>query len=381
MPGEGKVKVPVRGRTLAWAMRRAGLEAPTLARGLGVRPERVEAWLAGEDSPTYAQALKLAQKLHVGLPHLLLPPPEVHLPVRDFRRGAFFGQEPSPELLEALYDALRKRDWMRERRQERLPFVGAGQGKEAPQVGRAMREALGLESLQARTRRAEDFLKGMAERAEELGVLVLRQGHVGTNTRRVYSSQEFSGFSLPDPVAPVVFVNAQDHPLRQVFTLAHELAHIWLGEEGLDGGLEDGEPQERVEAWADEAAAEALMPAETFQEAWQADLPPLEAASEATRRFKVSRMAALRRARGLGLLPWFEYTEAVETLKRTGEEKPRQAKGGGDFWKSLSVGNSPRFVEEVRRAALEGEIDLKEVATLLNLSLPTALAFLERGGG
>lgn len=49
MPGKEKAKVPVRGETLAWTMRRAALEAPALAKGLGVSPEWAAVWLTRED--------------------------------------------------------------------------------------------------------------------------------------------------------------------------------------------------------------------------------------------------------------------------------------------------------------------------------------------
>ena len=236
---------------------------------------------------------------------------------------------------------------------------------------------MGLEALW-KTSRVEDFLRRLVEKAEALGILVLRQGHVGANTRRVYDPEEFSGFALVDPVAPVVFVNARDYPRRQVFTLAHELAHVWRGEGGLDGPLEE-KPQAEVEAWADQVAAAFLMPEGVFRKTWPQDLPPLEAAKEASERFKVSKLAALRRGLDLGLITKRDFLEALEALR--GREPPLPRGGGGDFWRTLEVQNSPTFTRELRRAAQEGEVDAKEVAHLLNVSLRTAWEFLTRGRG
>jgi len=129
--------------------------------------------------------------------------------------------------------------------------------------------------------------------------------------------------------------------------------------------------------WADEVAAAFLMPEEAFREAWPQDLPPLEAAKEASERFKVSKRAALRRALGLGLISRGSFLEALKALK--GREPPPSRGGGGDFWRTLEVQNSPTFTRELRRAAQEGEVDAKEVAHLLNVSLRTAWEFLTRG--
>lgn len=367
-------------------MRRAGLKVSDLAQALGVKAERVEKWLSGEEFPSYPQALKLAEKLYLGLAHLLLPPPETQLPLLDFRRGVQRDRgreprEPSPELLEAIHDALRKQDWLKERRKNRLPFVGSGKGKRASSVGQQIAKKLGLKELQDKAREAEDFLKLVAEKLEGLGILVLRQGYVGTNTRRVYSTDEFSGFSLVDPYVPVVFLNAQDPSARQVFTLFHELAHVWFGKGGLEGNLEGEEPTEELEVWADKVAATALMPEDAFRKSWEENPSSLRAAQEAAKRFKVSRVAALRRAKELGLLAVGEYLETLEELRQKKtplEEKTPRSKRGGNFWRSFLIRNSPVFVREVQKAALEGEIDLKEVATLLNLRLPAALTFLEK---
>jgi len=204
-PNPEKVEVPVHPGTLRWALEWSRLGVEEAARKVGVREEKLRAWLEGQAKPTYAQARKLAKALHLGLPKLLLPPPKEgpKLPVKDLRRGPSFGERPSPELLEATYDALRKQDWWRERRREPLPFVGSGKAKAPHEVAEELRELLDLEALW-KAPRVEDFLRRLVSKVEELGVLVLRQGHVGTNTRRVYDPGEFSGFALVDPVAPVV---------------------------------------------------------------------------------------------------------------------------------------------------------------------------------
>lgn len=376
--------VPVKGETLRWAMERLGLGEEDLARALRLKPETVRAWLMGEARPTYAQARRLAQKLHLGVPQLLLPPPEVRLPLPDFRRRNQ-GSTPSPELLEAVYDALRKLDWWRAYRKTGLPFVGRGGNRSPEEVGAEIRERFGIERLQGETGDAQDFLRRLVQAVEGEGILVLRQGHVGANTRRVYDPEEFSGFSLVEEGACLIFINARDLPVRQVFTLVHELAHVWWGRGGLEDTLEvEGlvalpmaqTDLREQEAWADAVAAEALMPVPTFTLVWKG-----EGVEGAVRAFKVSRMAVMRRAMDLGLISWEDYRTYLASLPA--EPPVRRGRGGGDFWRTLEAQSSPTFLRELYRAYREGEVDLKEVATLLNLSLATAAEFLEkapRGG-
>jgi len=376
---EAKGGVPLRPDTLAWALRRAGLTEEALARRVSVKAEKVEAWLYGKERPTYAQARKIAHALHLGLTSLLLPPPEVRLPIKDFRRGSVRREEPSPELLEAVYDAFRKRDWWRERRKRPLDFVGSGRQKEPIEVAKSINELIPIEELVRRTRTPQDLLKLLTQAAEERGLLVLRQGHVGSNTRRVYDPKEFSGFTVVDSMAPVIFINTRDYLPRQIFTFAHELAHIWRGEGGLEGGLENVEiePDAAVEVWADEVAANLLMPEAFFRSTWKENIAPLEAAKEASTRFKVSKEAALRRALTLGIITRADFFESLDRLKEQGFPEP--SSDGGNFWRTFEAQNSPTFISELRRAALQGEVDAKEVAILLNINLRTAWKFLTKG--
>ncbi len=363
-------------------MQRSRLEVESLARALRVTPERINAWREGIEQPSYAQAKKLAQKLHIPFSQLFVPPPDqIQLPLPDFRRGPAHGKEPSPELVEAIYDALRKRDWYRAYRHSTphalCPFVGSATLDHHPEdVAQAIRDFVPVQALQRQTTKWQQFLTKIVESVESIGILVLRQGYVATNTHRPYDPAEFSGFAIADEVAPVIFLNNRDFVARLSFTLAHELAHIWLGQSALDAELDTFEASTPSEDFCDRVAAELLMPSSLFVETWQGG-DPFERAQEQAFRFKVSAWAALRRAQELGLIREGEYREAFIRIRRE-TKKEKRAREGGNFWTNIPIRNSPTFTKVVVQAALRGEMSPKEVASLLNLRLGTALDYLDR---
>ena len=78
-----------------------------------------------------------------------------------------------------------------------------------------------------------DALRLSQNRLDAAGVLVCFNGVVGNNTRRKLDPNEFQGFAVADEYAPLVFVNSADFKAAQMFTLAHELAHLFIAKSGV----------------------------------------------------------------------------------------------------------------------------------------------------
>ncbi len=367
-------RVAVSPKVLCWARERAGLDLADLQ---GKFP-RLADWESAAIQPTMRQLQDFAKATRVPYGFLFLPePPEMPLPFADFR--AVESRRPqgiSPELMDTVHLMQRRQAWLREERMEAeagpVGFVGVASLADDPAaIGREMRRVLGV--VDGWAQRVPTWTAAVGElrkAVEGLGVMAVINGIVGNNTYRKLDVNEFRGFALSDPHAPLIFVNGADAKSAQMFTLAHELAHLWLGDagEGLSGfeGLQPGDGE--VERFCDRAAAEFLVPAADMQTAWRgvADSgAPLEMLAG---HFKVSPVVIGRRAMDLGLMERDEFFEFYRDYTQREYRKKQTGTGGGNFYNTQDNRVGRMFASHLIRAAKEGRIGFKEAYDLTGLN-------------
>ncbi|MCY4186895.1 MAG: ImmA/IrrE family metallo-endopeptidase [Bryobacterales bacterium] len=191
-------------------------------------------------------------------------------------------------------------------------------------------------------------------------------GVVGNNTHRRLSVEEFRGFALTDTYAPLIFVNGADAKSAQMFTLAHELAHVWLGTEGVSGFDTLLPGGTKVEDWCNGAAAELLAPAQEVRARWGKVRRLPDRFDSLACAFKVSPVVAARRALDLALIDretFFDfYGDNVQRERRKSTEAT-----GGDFFNNQNPRVGELFATQVLHAAMEGRIGFKEAYELTGL--------------
>jgi Zn-dependent peptidase ImmA (M78 family) len=356
---------------LRWAAQRAHLGEDVLKK----RFPKWSLWLTGEAQPTLKQLEDFARLTHTAFGYFFLPePPTLTLPVPDFRTMRDDAlREPSSDLLDTLYLCQQRQDWYREHARlhglQALPFVGSATLQEAPgAVAHRLREQLGL-STEARRQLPTwtDALRQLIAKAEDAGVMVMVSSVVGSNSRRKLDVGEFRGFALVDDLAPLIFLNGADSKAAQMFTLAHELAHVWLGTSGVSDAQAGQVPEQQTERWCNRVAAELLMPLEELRAAHQRNLPIPEEIQRLAREFKVSTLVALRRLFDAGFIDqatlWQHYREEQERL-RTWSERSRS---GGEFYRSLAARTGKRFARAIVASTLEGFTSFSEAYRLLGV--------------
>ena len=367
-----RLQITLQPDVLRWARERAKLQPEELAKKMGVkRHERVLEW-ERDGVISVAQVDKLAKCTYTPLGFLYSKePPDERLPIADFRtrEGA---PPPSPDLLDTVYLMQRRQAWMRDELikdgVEPLDFVGAyGLDSQPRHVASAMREALQLTDGWADTQSTwREALRLIQDRLDATGVLVCFNGVVGNNSRRKLAPNEFQGFALADEYAPLVFVNSTDFKAAQMFTLAHELAHLFIAKSGVSNFKALQPDSDDTEQFCDKVAAEFLVPTEELRAFWShAGRNNLYQAI--ARRFKVSSIVAARRALDLGLIG----TEAfLSFYKQSANEwliNQQSETGGGNFWNTQKWRIGPRLATAIVRAVKEQRMLYREAYNLTGL--------------
>ena len=327
---------------------------------------------------TAAQAVKFSKFAGVPFGYLFLdnPPERRSPPLADFRTLV----EPIPlskDFYATFDDVEYKQSWYRNYLQSEqadpLSFVGrfSSNKSNAIDVAKDIRETLGITDDEIQQQKNADELYGLlAAKAEAVGILIFKNGIVGNNTRRPLSVKEFRGFVISDKYVPAIFINGVDASAAWVFTLAHELAHIWLGESGISDVSPNSE--DKHERFCNAIAAEILIPGERFLALWNAAGDTDTRIDFIRKHIKVSTFVIARRALEMGQISYDYYSQLYKTVSDTSKNK---GSSGGNFYNTFPLRNSKKFTEFVTSLAARGKISFREAGNLLNTNPNTVMTF------
>ncbi len=356
---------------LRWAVARAGWDEETAAR----RAPKLDTWLDQKKRPTLKQLEKFAHDTHTPLGLMFLEEPPVEtVPIPDMRtlQNTQIAQ-PSADLLDTIYLCQEHQDWYRDyaRAQEFDPpgFVGSATLDDRPGiVADRIRADLdfGPNERSSFTTWEEGF-RELINRIEGIGVLVKVNGVVGANPHRKLRPEEFRGFALSDELAPLIFVNGADTKAAQIFTIIHELAHLYLGESALSDAAMGAVSSSAHEVWCNKVAAEVLVPLTLLKSDYSGTVTPQEL-DRLARRYKVSTLVLLKSIYDAGLLDWDEYqdkynAEYHRVMNRLAE---RRADGsGGNYYYTQPIRLSRQFAQAVLASTFEGKTTYRDAYQLL----------------
>ena len=227
------LRIPVKQSILKWVWQTASEQLNDTNR------ETLSNWISGAKVPTIRQLEDMSKKTHIPFGYFFLNDvPDEDIAVLKFRTvNNVHMEKPSRDLIDVINDVQTKQVWLSEyRQQEGFEANGFNNGfrnhksrkNDSYNIAKDILDYLGLEmdwSIKAKGNRF-DYLRNMLD---NVGVTTIYSSYVINSTRRSLNPDEFRAFSLSDKYAPFIFINSNDSFNAMLFSLAHELVHIWYG--------------------------------------------------------------------------------------------------------------------------------------------------------
>jgi len=304
---------------LKWARDSARMTEETAAAKIPkLTIEKLKEWEHGTIQPTIRQAQILAKAYKRPFALFFLPEvPRDFQPLQDFRKSG--SKELTTSSIFIIREIQQKQAWISdvymENNEEKLPFVGRFSIKDNPKF--VANDILATLNVNPAKYKSDNPIREWINAAESNGIFVSRTSFI--HSRMKLDSEELQGFAIADPFAPFIFINSDDWNAPQLFTLVHELAHIWIAATGISNGIEpelvNRNKFNPIELFCNEVAANALIPSEIILNIDRTVFRNSQEIFKVAKNLGVSSFAFLVRALNLQLVSNSEYN----TLKRQAE--------------------------------------------------------------
>ncbi|MFC1743115.1 ImmA/IrrE family metallo-endopeptidase [Candidatus Riflebacteria bacterium] len=363
---------------LKWARDKAGYSVADVAKKMGKAEDIILKWESGAKSPTISQTRKLADIYKRPLAVFFLSEVPMDFSVlKDFRRLPL-GMEPSfsPELRLLMRQAQNHQEWVEDyyaaKKYRKLKFIGSA-SINIPSLSLAekIRKVLGIPLNFYKTLPSKpDALRIWIEKIEQAGIFVFQSGKVAPTEAR--------GFAVSSQRAPFIFLNSKDPASARIFTLLHEVVHIWINETGVSNLMPvfAGQRQvDKIEVFCNKTAGEILVPSKLLKDIWlpeEAKHNFKQHLSTVADLFKVSREVIARRLLTSKFINQEKYLEIREFLIKewdTIQKKRKSAPGGPPYARMVILNNGKSFSSLVLSTYINGEITGRDISDLLNVNL------------
>lgn len=334
---------------------------------------QLQEWINGDRKPTVNQLAVFSKAVHIPFGFFFLDElPKIINTIPLFRSGSAKPRfDYSYELSETIQTIHRRQEWLvefhRSEHHEKLPFVGSFSTKnDHLTIANDIRKVLKLDMGWSRGLQNKDAaFKYVINQAEDSGMYVAVSGVVGNSSKNL-NAEEFKGFILANDWAPYIFINGKDYPGPKLFTLMHEIAHVWV-DRSAAFDIERLQPANTdLEILCDAVAAELLVPQSLLTRHWNAVSKDPRHLDQLERIFKVSKVVIARRLMDLGFYSKSRFYEFYQIYKAYWESKA-QSSEGGSFYANQSYRVGRKFFNTVDKATQSGKLLYTDAYQLTNL--------------
>ena len=372
-----KPEVNINADILTWAITRAGYEVHEFTE----KVPKVIDWIEGKKRPTVKQLESFSKKVYLPFGYLFLSePPKEKLPIPFFRSNGNRADKVSINVYDTILLLQQRQDWLKDylidNDFEELSFVGKYHNfHNIHAIVNDIRTVLGLnENWANKFETWEEALNHLVEVVENNGIITVFNGVVENNTRRPIRVDDCRGFVLVDKIAPFMFINNADGKAAQLFTIAHEIAHIWTGHSaGFD--FRTLQPaDDPIEKLCDQIAAEFLVPEIAFNQIWSSS-PNIKSVAKY---FKVSEIVIARRALDTKKITRKQFFDFYKEYKNREVHKKEKQSGGGDFYATAKKRLSITFATHINQAVKSGQLLYRDAYKLTSMKGDTFEKFFTK---
>lgn len=371
------VNVNIQPAIISWALSQTSEEK------LGTKlVDNIKHWLDGTKSPTFNQIEDFSKKSHIPLGYFFLQtPPIEQISLLKYRTlDSIQLTNPSRNLIDTIHDMEAVQEWMVNYRKEwnydTISIVGSLKGiTDISVIADTIRKDLGLniEWYKDCGNPSEAFNK-VRGLLEECGIVVMMNGIVGKNTHRALDVNEFRAFAMVNEWAPLIFINGADSAGGRLFSLFHELVHLWIGENDLYNDTKySANGIKPIEVTCNAVAGALMVPKTVFLDKWNNNTNDdiHEKIKELARMFRCSSSVIARRALDNKKIDQNVYNmviaDAIEAYIQTKQEKS----SGGDYYRVARSKLDGVFVRALCESVNSGRTSFTEAYRLTNTTSKT----------
>lgn len=360
-------KVKISPETLVWAAERGGYTTDNL---LDIFPKALD-WIKEESIPTVKQLESFAKKVHIPFGFLFLKkPPKEEIPLTFYRSN---GQivEKTPLVIKDIVNSVKTKqewlhDYLKDNNYEELPFIGKlknFQDLDIINASNLIRKYLNINEDWYKEITSSQVFRYWIDEFEKNRIFVISTGFV-KNNRRLVDVNMCKGFTLIDKMCPFIYINTNNKGGGKIFTLMHELVHVFIGN-SLGLSYEPIHPSsEPLEKFCDSVASELLVPEVNFKKLWNnINDNNISKFTKLAGVFHVSKLVIAKKALDCNYIHlsdfWSFYNEYTNI--------PYKQTSGGDYWNSKPYEVSRRFFNYVDTALSQNNILPSEAYKLTNM--------------
>lgn len=367
---------------LNWAIKTSHLSIGDVAKKLHKDESDINKWLLGEQSPTYPQLESLAYEV-LKRPLAIFfmeAPPEEEIK-KSFRT-----------LPEAEYEKLTINFIKVLRKAKSMQFKLAD-------ICRGKNPASILAFKEIKINNADELLNAVVDIRKVLNVelseqckwenseIALEKWRFVLETKGIFVFKDafhddnISGFCLYDNEFPIIYINNSLSKNRQIFTLFHELAHLFLGIGGVDFVINRfieslNNEDKKIEVVCNKFAGEFLVPSKDFINVIQQYQEFNESIFEKLAKyFCVSKEVILRKLLDLNRVDQETYDELSKKWNEEAKKARKKSKesGGGDYYATQISYLGKNYLDLVFKEYYRNYIDKYQLADFLNMKIESIL--------